>query len=65
MNVKPRASHQFRMRMFRIILNHPTAKHIHLFCSGPEHHDPEDEEHREPDLPDDRRVGLDLVQERR
>lgn len=36
----------------------------HLFSSGSEHHDPEDEEHAEPHLPNNRGVGLHLIQQR-
>lgn len=35
----------------------------HLFCTCSENHDPEDEQDRHPHLPDDRGVGLHLVQQ--
>lgn len=39
-------------------------KQADLLCPSSQHHDSEDEEHGEPDLPDDSGVGLDLVQQR-
>lgn len=35
-----------------------------LISSSSNNHDPEDEDHAEPDLPDDRGMRLDLVQQR-
>lgn len=35
---------------------------VDLICSSSKYHDPEDEKNAEPDLSNDRRVGLDLVQ---
>lgn len=39
-------------------------KKENLICSSSKYHDPEYEKHAEPDLPNDGRVGLDLVQQR-
>lgn len=49
-------------KMLRKITNEPTE--VDLICSSSKDHDPEDKKHAEPDLPDDGRVRLDLVQER-
>lgn len=37
---------------------------VHLLSPGSKHHDPEDEEHAEPHLPNNRGVGLHLIEQR-